>query len=167
MWSGQGWLWKRDNDSATHGSWKKAKLLTHDSLTTDKDSHFTGALTQGSKEDENITGLLADKIRINSIAIMADQRLDLFLYFWNQDDFDNADLDLDDFSGIIHCDLVTHGVQIGSGKWYLSLEDLCLDYEDEDSSKELHLSLYNASPAAKNAGASGEVVVQIKYELRE
>lgn len=170
MWSGEQWAWSFYYwaTRSHHGRWKKVKLLEHYSKTTDKDTHFTGALTQGNKEDENITGLFGNKITINSIAIMAKQRLDFYLYFWNQDDFSNTDLDLDDFSGIIHCDLITHARRVGgANQYYLSLEDLGLDYEDEDLSKELHVSLYNASATAKIAGANGQVAVQIKYELRE
>ncbi len=137
------------------------------SLSTDKDTHFTGAIAQGAKEDENITGLLGDKIRLTGLTFQSDQPLDYYLMFWRTDGFDDADLDLDKFAGMVHVPLATSGKQVGgAGQYYYSIEGVNLDYEDEDETKELHVSLYNASATAKAAGAAGEVVVHFKYELR-
>ncbi|GAH91767.1 unnamed protein product [marine sediment metagenome] len=64
-------------------------------------------------------------------------------------------------------DLVAIGYQIaGAGQWYAALTSLNIDYEDEDESNELHVSLQNLSAAAKIAGAAGEVTLLIAYELR-
>lgn len=136
-------------------------------ITTDKDAHFTGSLAQYAKEDENLTGLLGNKIRINKVAIQADQNLDFYLFFWRKNTFDDTNLNKDAFIGMIELDLGTLGLQVGgTGQYYLSAEALEFDYEDEDKANELHVSLYNASAAAKNAGATGEVVCHITYELR-
>lgn len=136
-------------------------------VSSDKDTHFTGAIAQYAKEDENLTGLLGNKARITNIAIQADQALDFYLAFWRTDGFDDTDLDLDTFCGMVELDLATYGIQPGgANQYYMSLEGVDIDYEDEDVSNELHLSLYNASATSKNAGATGEVVVFIKYEPR-
>ncbi|GAI23821.1 unnamed protein product, partial [marine sediment metagenome] len=133
----------------------------------DKDTNFILALTTGNKEDANLAGLLSNKIRILDIAIQADQNLDLWLMFWRKDTFNNIDLDVDAFIGMVQLDLATFGKQVGgAGQYYMSIEDVNLDYEDEDESNELHVSLYNADAAAKNAGATGEISVFVKYELR-
>lgn len=136
-------------------------------LRSDKDSHFTGALTTGNKEDENLAGLLGNKIRITNIAIQAKQALDLCLMFWRKDTFANTNLDVDTLIGVVQLDLSSFGKQVGgAGQYYMSIENVDLDYEDEDISSELHVSLYNNDAVAKIAGAAGEVVVFIKYELR-
>lgn len=134
---------------------------------TDKDTHFTGALVQYAKEDENLTGLLANKGRITGITLQADQRLHYKLLVWYKDGFDDTDLDLDMFCGEIDVDLSIYGIQIaGANQWYLDIRGLHLDYDDLDESKELHISLFNSDPTAKAAGATGEVVVVITYEPR-
>lgn len=135
-------------------------------ILSDKDTNFTSALTTGNKEDENITGLLGDKVNISGITIEADQALDFWIMFWKKDTFDDPNLDLDSFIGAIELDLSTYGQQVGgAGQYYMSLEDVLLDYEDGDGTKELHVSLYNADAIAKNAGATGEVKVVFRYEL--
>lgn len=136
-------------------------------LKSDKDDHFTGALTTGNKEDENLVGLLGNKAIITNIAIQADQALDLWLMFWRKDSFEDSDLDVDTFIGAVELDLSTFGRQVGgAGQYYMSLEGVDLEYEDEDGSHELHVSLYNADTTSKNAGATGQCVVFLKYELR-
>lgn len=138
-----------------------------DTVRTDKDTHFTGAIAQNAKEDENLTGLLADKIRITGITIQSDQRLNYKLLLWYKDSFEDADLDLDMFCGEAELDLISYGIQVGgANQWYLDVRNLHIDYEDQDATKELHVSLFNNCPTAKNAGATGEVVVVITYEVR-
>jgi len=136
-------------------------------IVTDKDTHFTGALATGNKEDENISGLLGTKIRVLDIAIQADQALNLWLMFWRKNTFNNIDLDIDTFIGMVQLDLSTFGKQVGgAGQYYMSIEDANIDYEDEDGTNELHVSLYNADAVPKNAGVTGEISVFVKYELR-
>lgn len=136
-------------------------------IKSDKDDNFTAALTTGNKEDENLSGLLGSKIRILDIAIQADQKLNLWLMFWRKNTFGNTNLDVDAFIGAVQLDLATFGKQVGgAGQYYMSIEDVNLDYEDEDGTNELHVSLYNADAVAKNAGATGEISAFFKYELR-
>jgi len=110
---------------------------------------------------------LGSKVRILDIAIQADQKLNFWLMFWRKNTFNNIDLDVDAFIGMVQLDLATFGKQMGgAGQYYMSIEDVNLDYEDEDETNELHVSLYNADAVPKNAGATGEISVFIKYELR-
>jgi len=136
-------------------------------LSTLKGTHFTGAIAQNAKEDENLTGLLAGSIRITGISFQAKQQLHFKLLFWHKDTFDNTDLDVDEFCGEVDIDLATYGIQIGgANQWYLDIRNLHLDYIDFDGSKELHVSLMNMSVAGKTAGAAGEVRARITYETR-
>lgn len=46
----------------------------------------------------------------------------------------------------------------------LDIKNISLPYEDLDKTKELHIVLKNLSPTSKEAGADGEVVIDVKYE---
>lgn len=136
-------------------------------IRSDKDTHFTEAIAQNAKEDENIAGLLSNNIRITKVAIQSDQQLDYRLIFWATDQFDNTDLDVDDFMAEREMDLTAYGFRIaGANQWYMELDNLGIQYSDDDATHELHISLQNLSATGKNAGATGEVVVEITYELR-
>jgi len=157
------WTYDQDADE-----WKPVKLHTFYSISSDKDTHFYGALAQYAKEDENITGLVGDKIRITGVSIQGDEDLDFYLMFWNTDDFENTDMDVDDFCSMVHLDMSSNAIRIGAAnQYYYALDDLAIDYEDEDGTQELHVSLYCADAAGKTAAAAGEVAIQIRYELRE
>lgn len=130
-------------------------------------THFAGAIAQAAKEDESLTGLLDDRIYIKSVSIISTQKLDLYLLFYNTDTTDDANVDTDSMCGQVHLDLITHAVRLGTGLYYMTSEALDLEYVDEDATKELHVSLYNASPTAKIAGASGYLKIDVKYELRQ
>jgi len=136
-------------------------------IRSDKDSHFTGGLAQNAKEDENLTGILSNKIRIVGISLQSDQQLHYKVLFWKTDGFDDSDLDVDTFCGEVDVDLAIYGIQIGgANQWYLDVRGVVLDYEDEDASNELHVSLLNKDATSKNAGATGECVLDIYYEIR-
>lgn len=134
-------------------------------LRSDKDSHFTGAIAQNAVESENLTGLAWNKVRIRGIMLQADQQLKFRLIFWSKDTLDDTNLDLDAYIGEQEVDLVASGFQVaGANQWYLDIRGLSIDYQDEDSTNELHISLQNLSPTAKAAGATGEVVVEVTME---
>ena len=124
-------------------------------LRSDKDVNFTGALAQGAKEDENITGLLTNKLMLTGVIVQSIQRLHYKLLLWYTDAFDDADLDLDQLCAEIDVDLASYGIQIGStNQWYLDVRNLHVDYADLDATKEVHISLYNADPTAKLASTA-------------
>ena len=134
---------------------------------SDKDLNFTEAFGQYAKEDENLTGLITNKIGINSISIQADQKLKFKVLFWSKDTFDDTDLDLDTYLGDADLDLTVYGHQVdGSNQWYMNTTNILLDYIDEDNTNELHVSLMNMGGTGKTAGATGEVVIQITYGPR-
>lgn len=136
-------------------------------LRSDKDTHFYGAIAQNAKEDEDLTGLLSNKIRIVGVSLQAKENLSFRVIFWKTDGFDDTDLDLDRFCGEVVIDLPTNGYRIaGANQYYLDMRGLDLDYEDEDASNELHVSLMCLTAAGKTAAAAGEVVLEIFYEPR-
>lgn len=137
-------------------------------LRSDKDSHFTGAINQNATEEENLTGLIANKIRITGVSVQSDQSLDYKLIFFKTDGFADTDLDLDTFASEQEMDLPSYGWRIaGANQYYMAVDGLAIDYQDDDETHELHVALQNLSATAKNAGATGEVVVEIRYEVRD
>ncbi len=136
-------------------------------IESDKDTQFEGALAQYVKADENLTGLLANNIRITGVGILSDQQLHYKLLLWYKDTLEDADLDVDEFCGEVDLDIPTYGFQIGgAGTWYHDVRNLHLDYIDADASNELHVSLINMSAAAKSADPDGNVKLIITYETR-
>lgn len=136
-------------------------------IRSDKDSHFTGALGQYAKEDENLLGMITNKCRITGVTLESDQQLKYKVLFWTKDTFDDTDLDLDVLIGDVDIDLTVYGWQVnGTGTWYMDVRDVVIDYLDEDASNELHVSLMNMSGTGKTAGASGEVIIQVTYSPR-
>ena len=137
-------------------------------IKTLKATHFTGALAQYAKEDESLTGLLSNSLRLTGIGILSEQQLHYKAIFWYKDTFENADIDLDEFCGEVDLDIPTYGFQVGgAGTWYFDIRNLHLDYIDADTTNELHVSLMNMSVAAKlAAGAGGNVRLIFTYETR-
>lgn len=130
-------------------------------------THFSTAIAQAAKDDEHITGLLDNRIYIKSVSIKSTQKLDFYLLFYNTDATDDANVDTDSMCGQVHLDLITHAKRLGTGLYYMTSEDLDLEYVDEDATNELHMALYNASATAKAAGAGGYLQIDVKYELRQ
>lgn len=136
-------------------------------IVSDKDTHFTGAIAQNANEQENLTDLESNDITIVSVGIQSDQALKYRLWFYETDGFDDTNLDDDYFLDFIDLDLVTNDERLGgANQRYFAVHGLNIDYTDRDASNELHVVLENLSATAKNAGATGEVKLQIKYTPR-
>ena len=135
-------------------------------VSSDKDLHFTDALTKNAVERENITGLRSNRIRISKISIQADQQLLFELLLYGTDLFEEADLDKDRFIASVEFNLPKYGFQQTTDQWRLDIEDLNIDYVDVDETKEVHVVLRNLSPTSKNAGATGEVKINFLCESR-
>lgn len=134
------------------------------SISTDKDINFTGAITTGNVEEENISGLAANEITVTDVVIQSDQPLDYRLIFFGTDGFADADMDDDYFTEFVELDIDDYGIRIaGAGQYYYAATGLMVNYCDWDGSKELHIALQNLSTTSKNAGATGEVMIRIGY----
>lgn len=141
------------------------------SLRSDKDTHFSGALQQYTSEEENLTGLIANKIIIKEAILLAKEQLNFRFWFAAKDSFDDSDMDADKLESYLDFDLVTNGVRYKNTGFYrlaLTAENQgLLYYEDEDETKELHIALECLSSAGKSAGTAGQVVLICKYAILE
>jgi len=137
-------------------------------LRTTSTVEFIAAILTNATDEADIAGLVANKVRITGVAILSDQQLDYRLIFFGGDTFANADPDVDAFRNEVELNLPGFGFQIGgAGLWYMSVNGLDMDYQDNDGTSELHVALQNLSAAAKIAGVGGEVVVIFTYEERD
>ena len=135
------------------------------SIRTDKDSHFSGAITQNNVESEELTRISGSNIIITGLTIQSDQALDYRVIFWTSAEFDNTNLDDDAFCGEVELDLSLDGIQIGgTNQYYWHKDNLDIHCKDLDKSRTLRVSLMNLSASSKNAGATGEVVLEIFYK---
>jgi len=78
-------------------------------IRSDKDIHFTGSLAKNAGEEENLTGLISNKIKITGIVIHSDQNLHFQLQFYSKDTFTDSDLDEDTFVGAVDLDVHKYG----------------------------------------------------------
>jgi len=85
---------------------KRPKLSV---VRSDKSLNFTGALAKNESEEENLTGLVSNKIRITQVSIHSDQELHFQLQFFSKDTFTDPDLDVDTFVGAVELDLSKYG----------------------------------------------------------
>ena len=132
-------------------------------IRSDKDVHFTGSIAQDAKGDESISFPneigRTNEVVIEGIAIQADQQLEWDIFLWTGAEYDNTDLDLDKFLGYINFPTADQK-QIGAAnQFYTAKTGLTIPYKDGDGTHKLHCSLVNRSATAKNAGATGEVVI--------
>jgi len=151
---------------------KSEKIIV---LSTDKDTHFTGALNQNFMETELFTSeLVSNKIRIVAINGQSMQPLKYRLIFWGSSATQNTtDLDSDTYLTDVVMDfsdtLSTFQIDTGAGlvnQYYLDVSALEGLYECFDGNYSMYVSLQNMSPVAKLAGAAGAVQFDIKYALR-
>lgn len=130
-------------------------------------THFTTALAQYAAEEENITGLTANEITITGISIYAQQALNLRLFLFGTDGFQEsvaADMDDDEFVEFVNLDLATNGNQYNNTGYYYALTDLNIDYEDLDASNELHAALEVIGATGKLAsGSGGNLWIKFSY----
>ena len=85
---------------------KRPKLSV---VRSDKSLNFTGALAKNESEEENLTGLVSNKILIRNVAINSVQALHFRLEFYSKDSFTDSDLDVDTFIGAVELDLEKYG----------------------------------------------------------
>jgi len=150
------WAYDQAQDSS------KVETIIY-TIRSDKDSHFTGAIANGNSENENLTGLSANKIRIKRVKAICEENWAFDVALWQKDTFQTADFDTDAWCGMVGF-IAASGVQINSGsytQYYYDSGALDITYEDLDGTFELHCS-YVARDA--NKGADEEVVFIVDYE---
>lgn len=138
---------------------------------SDKDSHFAGAIAQNAGEDESLSlpaclaGINGNaRGSVRSLTIISDQNLAWEVNVWRSATHGTADIDTDKWLGRWTF-TAADGVQLaGSGSYLYYVDGLDIAYIDADNSGKLHLTLTNRSASAKNAGATGEVIVDIRMQ---
>lgn len=139
---------------------------------TDKDLNFAGSLAQNAiaYEDVVVPGCLRGvngngRVRLRSIMLQSDQNLDWELWLFSGVAHANADMDLDTALGKWSF-TAAMAVQIaGAGQYYYYIDGLDVSYVDEDNSGKFHIGLVNRSATSKNAGGTGEIVIQMTSEI--
>lgn len=138
-------------------------------ISTDKNTHFTEALSQNEHEKEELpTLLVSNKISITGVNIISKQPLKYLLIFWSSSKYDDSDYDVNSFRDAVELDMSSYpAFQIeNTGPYYLNVGDLVIAYNCKDEDYTLRCSLMNLSGAPKNAGTAGEVQIDIKYSPR-
>lgn len=139
---------------------------------SDKDSHFTGTIAQNAGEDESLTlpaclaGINGNaRGAVRTITLIADQNLDWEVQFWRSATHGTSDIDTDKWIGKHKFTASTDALQLGgAGSYLYFVSGLNIPYNDADFSGKLHLTLTNRSATGKNAGATGEVIVDIALQ---
>lgn len=119
-------------------------------------TQFTEALAKNAVEREHLTGLQSNRVLISHISVQAVQQLNLQVILYATDQFEESDISLDRFVASVLFNLPYYGFQQTENQWRME-QDVAIDYEDLDLTKELHVVVKNLSPTAKIAGASGYV----------
>ena len=137
-------------------------------IRTDKDVQWIGSLAQNAAANENIVVKFAEaalNLSLTGITIVSDQNLAWELDFWNSALFgSSSDMDLDGWIGLWSF-VAANGTQIaGTGSYRYYIDGLNIPLYDADGTQTLHVSLVNRSATAKNAGATGEIVVTFIVE---
>lgn len=129
------------------------KTLTK--IASDKDLHFTGEITAGNMETENLSmpadfvTIGVDKILITELVLEASRQLEYDVVLWPTDKFDETDLDLDKAIGYINFP-ASDGKQIAGANQYRYLSGkLEMYYRDDDQTSEIHIGVVNRTQTTK------------------
>lgn len=144
---------------------------------TDKDVDFIAGAAQNVMLTTNLSNNPVGaggtaRCRIRSIALVADQQLAWELAFFGDSNFmtGQADLDAVRYLGRFSFQ-AADGTQIAAtGPYLYYIDGLDIAYQDFEAGTvparvgQIHLGLVNRSATAKNAGATGEIVVELGIE---
>jgi len=139
---------------------------------SDKDTHFVGSLATNAGESANIVlpaGVGGDgrgRCRMRAMTIVSDQNLAWEILLFAKDTFLTLAADLDLVPFVARWSFTAaDAIQVaGTGPYLYYIDGNDQHYEDMDDTGELHAVLVNRSVTAKNAGATGEVVVDFSLE---
>ena len=133
-------------------------------IASDKDTQFSGAITAGEHETENLTGLSSSVGTVRRAVLLAELDLDYEVHFWGSDSFSDADSDADVWLGFVEL-LAADARQVGNAEahWRYA-KTIEIPYLDSDNSTELHVSLVPTSANKPAAGAGGNVTLVILFD---
>jgi hypothetical protein len=126
--------------------------------------NFTTALVQNAFEDETLTGLAQNKIRVKGIKLIAMQNLDYELRFFQKTLMRSGAMDTDSDAGSVYFDALLGKQDAGASFYYYYNGSMDLIYENLDGTYAMDVSLINRSAVAKIIGAPGYVVAIFDYE---
>lgn len=129
---------------------------------SDKDTHWTGAITDGAVSIEDLTptdGSPTPQVVISRITLLSDQNLGWKVTLWKNDDTQpTTDLDTHGIVDFVSWD-VADGLQIGgTGPWIYSISNMAIRWPMDDGLMNVGVIPVGAN---KLAGATGEVVVEL------
>lgn len=144
---------------------------------SDKDTNFTTGLAQNAGEEENISGIRYRSGTIEAIHITSDQNLDWDVYFFAKDGQMDTNLDTEYFLGVVTFVAADAKQIAGAGQYYYSTNNCSYPFrpfpytdldayaviESDQVTPELHVTIVNRNATAKNAGATGEIVLTVVY----
>ena len=141
---------------------------------SDKDVQFTGAIAQNAGENEDFaSGLELKECALVGIEVISKQNLDWEIWFSSKTcatNFGNTDLDLDGYLGRCLFAVADGKQSTDSGvtSYYYSKEMaspiILRDDTTTNTKFNLHMRLVNRNATAKNAGATGEIVVKLAVD---
>lgn len=129
---------------------------------SDKDTHFTTSLAQDALDIEDL-GTVQNPSKVIRVTVWSDQNLawDVVL-FRTSSGQPATDADLDTMTDWVSF-AAGDGVRFNStGLYRYSVSGLDLRYAGDNNT--LYLGLVNRSATSKNAGATGEVVIELEFE---
>lgn len=140
-----------------------------DTVRSDKDTHFTGALIQNAVEHENLdlpddlATLEADEFIVESIIVQSKENLEWDVYLFANASNTNTDYDLDTFVDQTNFTVASGKRIAGANQYYYPTPVMGIPYKITDpETGKIHVALVNRSAGAKSAGAAGEIVIGIK-----
>jgi hypothetical protein len=125
-----------------------------------KGTHFTGALATNAIEMENLGAASTPNVIVTRVTLWSDQNLDWdVMFFRTLASQPNADADVDTMVDWVRF-AVADGVQVaGAGLFRYAASGLNIRYAPVDGN--VILGLINRNAVGKNAGGTGEVVIEL------
>lgn len=126
-----------------------------------KGTHYTTLLAQNAIDLEDLGLYPSPAVVITRVSIWSDQNLDWDVaFFRNNTTQPNADADIDAQIEWVSFE-VADGVQIaGAGLWRYTTSGLTLRIHPDDG--RAYVALINRNAVDKNAGATGEIVIELQ-----
>lgn len=139
---------------------------------TDKDVHFTTAISQNAADEESLSSTYVSAAvrgrnnvargRVRSIRILSDENLAWEVHFYGNSSFDTTDADTERFLGMWAFVAGDAKTATSDSFYHYYIDGLDIAHESSDGL--VHLRVINRSASAKTAGANGEMVVELGFE---
>jgi len=139
-------------------------------IRSDKDSHFTSDIINGNSDNENLTGLAANKWRVKRVKcqLVADAARAFDIWFAKKDTYQTVDLDTDSVAAQVTF-IAADGKQANSAsypQYYYDSGALDIPMEDLDGTYEAHTMLVwrDANAYDPTDPGTDKFIVEVEYE---